>query len=91
MLCLHVNINITFDYHRTLKSKETLPDETVLVLMNVISLHTSFPHEEGITSCKEAWDSQIIKNLLTEILVRLLVPFLKYKNFTFNDKHFLQV
>jgi hypothetical protein len=59
--------------------------------MDVIALYTNISHEDGITACKEAWDSRIIKNPPTETLIELLVLILKCNNFVFCDKHFLQV
>ncbi|XP_062610216.1 uncharacterized protein LOC134271997 [Saccostrea cucullata] len=33
-----------------------LPDHTLLVTMDVTSLYTNIPHDEGIEACREVWD-----------------------------------
>ncbi|XP_060562159.1 uncharacterized protein LOC132721799 [Ruditapes philippinarum] len=81
----------TTDYLRRLESQKDLPDQTLLVSMDVTALYTNIPHGDDIAACKEAWDSLIIKNPPTETLIELLVLILKCNNFVFCDKHFLQV
>ncbi|XP_062599980.1 uncharacterized protein LOC134261570 [Saccostrea cucullata] len=34
-----------------------LPDHTLLVTMDVTSLYTNIPHDEGIEACREVWDN----------------------------------
>jgi hypothetical protein len=59
--------------------------------MDVTSLYTNIPHEDGISACKEAWDSRYYKDPPTDTLVELLSLVLKCNNFTFNEKHYLQI
>ncbi|XP_061188704.1 uncharacterized protein LOC133196871 [Saccostrea echinata] len=35
----------------------SLPDHTLLVTMDVTSLYTNIPHDEGIEACREVWDN----------------------------------
>ena len=70
---------------------EDLPENTILATLDVCSLYTSIPHDEGIDACREAWDSRSDKSPPTEYLVRLLEHILKLNNFTFNRENYLQV
>jgi hypothetical protein len=55
--------------------------------MDVTSLYTSIPHNDGIETFREAWDQRIVKEPPTECLVQLLTLVLKHNNFTFNGEH----
>jgi hypothetical protein len=59
--------------------------------MDVTSVYTSIPHNDGIEACREAWDKRVVKEPPTEFLVQLLTLVMKHSNFTFNGKHFLQI
>ena len=80
---------LTFERHHWLSSK--LPSGSILVSMDVTSLYTSIPHNDGIEACREAWDKRVVKEPPTEFLVQLLTLVLKHSNFTFNGEHFLQI
>ncbi|XP_062586229.1 uncharacterized protein LOC134247840 [Saccostrea cucullata] len=49
-----------------------LPDHTLLMTMDVTSLYTNIPHDEGIEACREVWDSRSIQIPSTESLAKLL-------------------
>ncbi|XP_048729663.2 uncharacterized protein LOC125647009 [Ostrea edulis] len=68
-----------------------LPDNTLLVTMDVASLYTNIPHDEGIEACKEVWNSRKHQKPSTDSLVELLEHVLKRNNFMFNGEHYLQV
>ncbi|XP_063403776.1 uncharacterized protein LOC134687402 [Mytilus trossulus] len=68
-----------------------LPSDTTLVSMDVISLYTNIPHDDGIDACKEVWNSRPVKYPPTECLVKILTLVLKKNNFTFDGDHYLQV
>ena len=83
-------IQDTTDFLNKLSSLPILPDGTLMVTMDVTSLYTNIPHDEGTTACH---------NLLrclqpTEIPIEdtaLLIDFvLKHNHFEFNDRHYLQ-
>ena len=59
--------------------------------MDVISLHTNFPHDDGILACSHVWDNRLINEPPTSYLVKLLSLILKCNNFKFNEKHYLQI
>ena len=79
---------LIFEKHYWLSSK--LPS-TILVPMDVTSLYTSIPHNDGIEACREAWDQKAVKEPPTECIVQLLTLVLKHNNFIFNGEHFLQI
>jgi hypothetical protein len=68
-----------------------LPDHTLLVTMDVTSLYTNIPHDEGIEACKEVWNQRVSQHLSTESLLQLLEHVLKFNNFMFNGEHYLQI
>ncbi|KAK3106235.1 hypothetical protein FSP39_015827 [Pinctada imbricata] len=59
--------------------------------MDVTSLYTNIPHEEGIEACRKVWDLRQNKRPSTESLVKLLERTLKLNNFMFNGDHYLQI
>lgn len=61
-----------------------LLDHTLLVTMDVTSLYTNIPHDEGIKAFREVWDSKMIQHPSTESLLKLLEHVLKQNKFMFN-------
>jgi hypothetical protein len=82
-------IQDTTDY-LTKTPSENLPDGTLLLTMDVVSLYTNIPHDEGIEACRQAWDSRTNPDIPTKYLVKLLTHVLKLNNFVFNGDHYLQ-
>ena len=73
-------------------SKIKLKDNGWLFTMDIMSLYTNIPHDEGISCIKELLNSKRQNQLLTnENLLRLLEMVLKLNNFTFNNKNYLQI
>lgn len=81
----------TTDFLRKQDSLGPLPPDTLLVSMDVASLYTNIPHQDGIQACEEVWETRTVKDPPTDVLVRLLTLVLKCNNFEFNGKHYLQV
>ncbi|XP_071145079.1 uncharacterized protein [Mytilus edulis] len=84
-------IQDTTHYLKKMESLNPLPPETILVSLDVTSLYTNIPHDEGIEACREVWNSRNTLHPPTECLIQLLTLVLKCNNFTFNGEHFLQV
>jgi hypothetical protein len=74
-----------------MESMNPLPSRTILVSMDVTSLYTNIPHNDGIEACREAWDQRAATEPPTECFFQLLTLVLKHNNFTFNVEHFLQI
>ena len=60
--------------------------------MDVMSLYTNIPHDEGIKCIHDILNSNRKNQLPTNAnLIRLLEMVLKMNNFTFNNKNYLQI
>ena len=81
----------TTDFLRKQDAMDQPPPETLLVSMDVTSLYTNIPHEDGIKACEEVWEARAFKDPPTQILINLLTLVLKCNNFEFNGKHYLQI
>jgi hypothetical protein len=87
---LPTHIKDTTDY---LKKMENLaiPENTTLVTMDVTSLYTNIPHDDGIAACRTIWEQRTVQEPPTECLVEMLTLVLKNNNFTFDGNHYLQI
>jgi hypothetical protein len=43
-----------------------------LVTMDVTSLYTNIPHDDGIAACRKIWEQRTVQELPTECLVEML-------------------
>ncbi|XP_063438424.1 uncharacterized protein LOC134719344 [Mytilus trossulus] len=84
-------IQDTTDYLKKMESLNPLPSNIILASMDVSSLYTNIPQDEEIAACEEAWNTRSEKNPPTECLVTLLKLVLENNNFSFNEKHYLQI
>jgi hypothetical protein len=62
---------------------------TILVTMDVSSLYTCIPHDEGIIAIAEYHKKYKRGILNTKSVCTLLEAVLKKNNFEFNNKHYL--
>ena len=67
-----------------------LPDNAILVTLDVTSLYTNIPHSEGIEACRFFLRKRNDKHIPTETLCDLIRIILNMNNFTFNNKHYLK-
>ena len=69
-----------------------LEENDWLFTMDVTSLYTNIPHEEGIDCIRDLLNSKG-QNCLPKNhnLIKMLELVLKLNNFTFNSKHYLQI
>ena len=85
------------DTNDFIKKIEALPedprDETILVMMDVRSLYTNIPNEEGMESIKEFFRkrSRPGDNILSKVIHTFLTLILTLNNFVFNEENFLQI
>ena len=70
-----------------------LPANSLLVTLDVSSLYTNIPHNEGISACRHFLDTRDRNSSTvgTETLCDLIRMILTMNNFTFNDRHYLQM
>ena len=73
-----------------LKDINTLPSSAILVTLNVSSLYTNIPTNEGIDACRKVLDQGTEKSIPTESLCDLMRMILTMNNFVFNGEHFIQ-
>ena len=83
-------IKDTSDFLRKLSSLGPLPLGSFLVTLDVCSLYTNIPHEEGIQACKRALQTRSSPASPTTYLVRMIRQILELNNFAFNGEHYLQ-
>ena len=69
-----------------------VPQDTILVCMDVASLYTNIPQEEGITTVCQAYDTFHNNNppIPTKYLREMLDLILKENSFQFNGENYLQ-
>ena len=68
----------------------TFPPNAIIGTLDVTSLYTNIPHEEGLESNKRYLNLRSDLVIPTDFLITLMDFVLKNNNFTFNDEHFLQ-
>ena len=68
------------------KNLSNIPDNAILVTVDVVGLYPSIPHEAGLRALREALDKQEIKCIPTEDLVKMAEFVLKSNYFEFNSK-----
>jgi hypothetical protein len=62
----------TTDYLKKMESMSPLPSGAILVSMDVTSLYTNIPHDDGIEACREAWHQRVVNEPPTECLFQSL-------------------
>ena len=73
--------------------KTKIPDNSILATLDVCSLYTNIPQEEGIEIVCSYYEQHYGSNLPipTDRLKELMRLILKENSFKFNDKHYLQI
>ena len=80
----------TTDFRNKLTAIDNLPDNALPVSLDVTSLYTKIPHNEGIDACRFILQKRTNKHIPTETICDLIRIILTMNNFTFNSKHYLQ-
>ena len=72
--------------------RRNLPEDVFLVSLDVTSLYTNIPQEEGINTVCKAYQPFYRENtpIPTQFLRRILKPILQENSFEFNGKNYLQ-
>ena len=68
-----------------------MPPNSLLATLDVSSLYTNIPHDEGIEACRQALSSREVLSPPTKDIITLISSILTKNNFTFDDQHYLQV
>ena len=84
-------IRDTTDFIKKIESIE-LPDQCLLVTMDVTSLYTNIPNQGGMVAIYETLkDNNYCERASIKSLLELLKLVLHKNNFDFNGKHYLQI
>ena len=59
--------------------------------LDVRSLYTNIPNNEGINAVREAYDKHTSKSVSTKVIITFLSLILALNNVIFNCSHYLQV
>ena len=74
-----------------INNNETLPENTILVTMDVKALYTNIPHFEGIQCVREALDDKSTSDIPNEFIIRMLEIVLKHNIFEFKNQLYKQL
>ena len=74
-----------------INKKTSLPNDVMLVVINVIVLYNNISHNEGVNCVEKIVEQDHISNVPNELICRLLELLLKYFFFEFNDKLYQQL
>ena len=81
----------TNDFLNKLSLIHNLPNDILLVTLDVSSLYTNIPHNDGINACYHYLSQRSNKTIPTNTLCDLIRMILTMNNFSFNGHHYLQV
>ena len=86
-------IKDTTHFLQLLRAATDLPQDTLLVTLDVSSLYTNIPNRWGITACEEKLLEYLPRNYKPRAnsIIELLKLVLTKNNFDFNNLHYLQV
>ena len=84
-------IRDTTDFINRLRRLPLLPPGTLLVTLDVSSLYTNIPHEEGITACEKFLNLRDHLVPSTADLCHLIRLILTMNSFSFNGNYYLQI
>ena len=79
-------IQDTTDFLNKLKNVSNLPNNTMLVTLDVCSLYTNISHSNGLSALK----NKLPNNQTTSIILQLTQFILEHNHFKFQDEHYLQ-
>ena len=80
----------TQDFLKKLEKVKDIPQESLLVTLDVKSLHTNIPDNEGIKAVKKSYEKYKEKAVSTKVIITFLSLILTLNNFVFNFTHYLQ-
>ena len=78
------------DFLKKLEKVKDIPQESLLVTLDVKSLYTNIPNNEGIKAVKRSYEKCKEKTVSTKVIIALFSLILTLNNFAFNCTHYLQ-
>ena len=83
--------NIPSYVRDTTDSLKNILNDSLLVTLDVKSLCTNIPNNEGITAVRETSDNDTTKIVATKVIITFLSLILTVNNFVFNFINYLQI
>ena len=80
----------TTDFLQKLSTLTDLPPGCILVTLDVSSLYTNIPHDEGMAACKKALQTRPSPAPPTQYLTQMIEQILTMNSFSFNNECYLQ-
>ena len=84
-------IKDTGDFLNKIRNINALPENAILVTIDVVGLYPSIPHQTGLEALKEALDNRKTRKVPTGKLVKMAEFVLRNNYFQFSDKMYQQV
>ena len=84
-------IKDTTDLLNKLSRFDIIPDNTILVTLDVTALYSSIPRNDGIGACKRYPDRRALSTTSSEDICQLTKFILESNVLRFNDEYFLKV
>ena len=81
----------TTDFLQKLDKVKNIPNDCLLVTLDVKSLYTNIPNNEGIKAVREAYDNHPNKTVATKVIITFLSLILTLNNFAFNSINYLPI
>ena len=80
----------TQDFHKKLGKVKDIPQESLLITLDVKSLYTNIPNNGGIKAVKESYEKYKEKTVSTKVIITFVSLILTLNNFVHNCIHYLQ-
>ena len=80
----------TQDFLKKLEKVKDIPQESLLVTLDVKSLYINIPNNKGIKAVKESHEKYQEKTVFTEVIISFLSLILTLNNFALNCTQYLQ-
>ena len=74
-----------------INENENLPPNTIPITIDIKSMYTNIPLQEGLDACKETLEKRSDKSIRTEYIMKLLRLVMEKNIFTFNEETWLQL
>ena len=81
----------TTDFLQKLDKVKNIPNDCLLVTLDVKSLYTNIPNNEGIKAVRDAYDNHANKIVATKVIITFLNLILTLNNLLFNSINYLQI
>ena len=81
----------TTDFLQKLDKLKKIPNDCLLVTLNVKSLYTNIANNEGVKAVREAYDHHPNKTVATKVIITFLSLILTLNKLVFNSINYLQI